>query len=576
MAQMSITKKLAISVGTVFVLLAVFGIFMWRSLGSLSFERTNVSDWVYSYVAVSDINRGLADTQRTTQAILRTAGTAEEQKWRKEQEKHIAFTDAAFVRYQQVITDGDYATEDERKRDQKMLDDEKILWQAYKNELAKLNLNGLNQAQIAEVAGGDLEKSFRAFDEAMKFDMEDCATGLDRAAVTAKAAFSVVADAIEGMCGLMGIILPVIIFIFWNLARDIRNSVKQIAVVTEKAAKGDLTQDIKINSNDEFGLIADRFNTVIRFTRRAMEKIQTASQLVWNSSENTKKNIDQTAGIVQNVAAAIAAVSDHAAEQRKEVNDTAQKVRRMESTLAASIEAMQTGLGSVQKTAEEAVSGSEIAKQTVSHMNELANSVKESTQIVQELGKNSEEIGSIVEVISGIADQTNLLALNAAIEAARAGEQGRGFAVVADEVRKLAVGSQEAVQRIDTIINTIQATTKQAVQTMETGYRQVETERSNIQSTDEAFQGIVNMIKVAEENSRRVVEIMGSLQEPIQEIVNQTDKTAHLSDEIAKEMDSISVATAEQSTNIVAIIDDSKNLTELSGAMKKTVQDFKL
>ncbi len=237
---------------------------------------------------------------------------------------------------------------------------------------------------------------------------------------------------------------------------------------------------------------------------------------------------------------------------------------------------MKKGLESVQSTSQHANRGSKIASETVKQMNDIAKAVQDSAKIVRELGENSKEIGSIVEAISNIAGQTNLLALNAAIEAARAGEQGRGFAVVADEVRKLAEESQNAVEKIGAIIGTIQETTESAVQAMEIGRSRVEQGRGNIETTGNSFQEIVTMIRTAEENSLTVMKVINSLLEPMQIIVEHTDKASNISDKIVKEVETISIATAEQAGSVMTISENSQALTELSDGLKKVVHEFKL
>ena len=237
---------------------------------------------------------------------------------------------------------------------------------------------------------------------------------------------------------------------------------------------------------------------------------------------------------------------------------------------------MQAGLESVQETVERALHGTEMADVTVNQMSEIAKSVEESARIVEELGENSKEIGSIVEVISGISEQTNLLALNAAIEAARAGEQGRGFAVVADEVRKLAESSQESVKKIGEIINTIQATTDKAVITMNKGREVVDKGRENIELTGKSFHEIVTMIQQADESSQQVMLIISGLREPVEDIVKRMKTILNTSKEISDEVETISIATAEQAENIVEISEKANNLTELSENMNNTVTEFQI
>ena len=564
MSGSSITRKLVLAFGTIFVLLLGFGIFMWHSFGALSFERTNVSDWVYSYVVVSDITRGVANTQRVLGRIASSPNAQETSRLITELHEHIDFTDAAFKRYQTVIDDGDYATEAERERDQKMLDGEKILWGQYK-------------AQAEQAGkGGDTEKSFRAIEQAMLLDIEDCAKGLDIAAATSKAAFSSVAQTIHITCGVMLLILAAILRIMFVLTQDIRRSVNQIVTVTNKAAQGDLTQNISVDSADEFGQIGRQLNTVIQYTRQALEKVQTASELVNDSAQNTQHNLGEVSVIVQDITESIDKATEHATEQRRVMEETESQVRQVEQSIGESISAMRTSLESVQRTSIQAYNGSDAAGQTVQQINEIAESVEEAMHIVQELGKNSAKIGSIVETISGIAEQTNLLALNAAIEAARAGEQGRGFAVVAEEVRKLAASSQEAVGQIGSIIGTIQDTTKDAVSKMELGYQRVEAGRTNIKSTGESFHEIVRMIKEAEQNTAHVMQSINDLREPVASIVERTVNAAAQAQNIAEEMEAVSAATDEQVANIASVVEGSKSLADLSNVLKKTVQEFKI
>ena len=260
----------------------------------------------------------------------------------------------------------------------------------------------------------------------------------------------------------------------------------------------------------------------------------------------------------------------------KSLSKTEEHVKQMEHDVEQSIEAIKIGLDSVEQTSQHASNGTKMADVTILQMNEISAAVEEAAQIVQKLGENSKEIGSIVELISSISEQTNLLALNAAIEAARAGEHGKGFAVVADEVRKLAEESQNAVQRIGSIIGTIQETTEKAVVTMKTGSQRVEEGKVNIESTGKSFHEIVTMIQQSEENSQQVMLIIDSLREPIKDIVSRTQRLSSASTEIAQKMLSISIDTAEQAAKVIEISDDSNRLTELSQNMEETVQEFQL
>ena len=310
--------------------------------------------------------------------------------------------------------------------------------------------------------------------------------------------------------------------------------------------------------------------------RKALGKVQDVAQEVAEGAEKNKASVTEAGDLVQNVALAVTSAFENAESQKEAIKITDERVHQIEKSVEESVMAMKAGLESVSATAKHAAIGNEVSGKTVAHMNEIAESVEKSTKIVRELGENSKEIGSIVEVIANIAAQTNLLALNAAIEAARAGEHGRGFAVVSDEVRKLAESSQESVQKIADIIGKIQETTEHAVTTMETGYKLVDEGRKNVETTGKSFNEIVSMIQQAEENSQQVMLIINDLSEPIEDIVNRTEKLSTMSAEITEKMESISIATGEQAADIVAISENSAALEELSQKLNTTVKEFQL
>ncbi|MBQ9479341.1 MAG: HAMP domain-containing protein, partial [Selenomonadaceae bacterium] len=433
MNRFSITQKLIFAFGSVFIAFALFGLFIWFSFANMSSERSNVRDWLSTDVIVGRISRNLAEIHHAVH--LRVMSNAAQ--WKTEQDRGIQVIDSSFVEYQNTINNALYDDESERKHDQSMLDNEMQLWQAYKAQLSRLDqlISANDQAGGHALLLGDIEKSFNAFEQAMKADSEECASGLLDAVDASEQVFADFEGLIHVIGIVMAVILLLIVLILVVLIRAINSSVDQIVHVTERVADGDFSHDIVIESNDEFGTILAQFNTVIQHMRQALGNVQEAAGQVSLSAEKVKSSVNETGDLIQNVAMAVTSASDNATAQDALVNETEGRVRSMEQGIERSIEAMRAGLASVEETAKHAATGNKLAAETVVHMNEIAESVADAARIVKELGENSKEIGSIVETISAIADQTNLLALNAAIEAARAGEHGKGFAVVADEVR---------------------------------------------------------------------------------------------------------------------------------------------
>lgn len=578
MSKLSVTQKLIGAFGTLFVTIALFGLFILYYFNSLSSESSNVRDWLNSNFTVTEISANIADCQRNAYFLINTIGTPKNSEWRTKLEKNLQDIDAGFEHYQQVLDSGEYDTEEERQEDLKILQDEITLWKSYKATVAQLETLIATGDRAASVAymDSEVDRAYDAIYAAINSDLASCNTGLENAVETSENQIAGFATLVHIMGIVIALILALLVAILYILVRDIKNSVDKIVSVTEKAAQGDLSHDINLTASDEFGTIAAQFNSVIKHMRKALGEVQQAATQVSESADKTIVSINKTGDLVQNVALSLTTAVENTDAQKSDIAETEQRVKNMEQSIEKSIAAMTAGLKSVEQTFNHAATGNETALATVRQMNEIAVAVEDSARIVAELGENSKEIGSIVEVISNIADQTNLLALNAAIEAARAGEHGRGFAVVADEVRKLAESSQNSVQQIGKIIGSIQKTTENAVETMQTASQQVAEGRGNVESTGNSFTEIVNMIRIAEENSRQVMTLIENMRAPIEDIVSRTEKISGTSVEIAAKMDEISVATAEQSMSVVEIFENSGTLNDLAKNMENTVHEFKI
>jgi hemerythrin len=292
--------------------------------------------------------------------------------------------------------------------------------------------------------------------------------------------------------------------------------------IMEKAAEGDLSVRATISGNDEIGRIGASLNKMLDDINKAMRQFFSVADLVRDSVLMVRSTTDSMASAAEEVASQAGTIATASEEMSATSGDIAR------NCLYAAENA--------QKATEQTHSGAEIVRKSAQVMEGIAQRVMESSHTVEGLGQRSDQIGAIVNTIQDIADQTNLLALNAAIEAARAGEQGRGFAVVADEVRALAERTTKATKEISTMIKSIQTETQCAVGSMGEGVDQVKQGTAETTRSGEALEDILNKINeltmqvsqiatAAEEQTATTHEITNNIQ-MITDVVNQNVESA--------------------------------------------------
>ena len=366
----------------------------------------------------------------------------------------------------------------------------------------------------------------------------------ERALAAANTASEAITYTIGGT--VIGIILGIIISLL--LSRGITKPVAKVVELVKKIAAGDLTVRLNKETNDEVGELIDSLDVFVQGLHDTISQV--------------KVNADQVSSASTEIASAAEQSKAGADSQTAQTGEMASSVEQMTATIMESSQNAASAAESAKKAAEAAETGGSVVSETIEGMKAIANSVDESAKTIAELGKRSEEIGEIISVIDDIADQTNLLALNAAIEAARAGEQGRGFAVVADEVRKLAERTTKATTEIATMIKEIQETTGEAVSSMEEGTKQVE---AGTELAGKAGDSLAEIVGVVNE----VVSV-------IEQIAAAADEQSASSEQISTNVGSVASVAEESARSAEQMATSAEQLNRQTESLNKVVNRFKL
>jgi|WetSurMetagenome_2_1015567.scaffolds.fasta_scaffold00518_10 methyl-accepting chemotaxis protein len=341
-----------------------------------------------------------------------------------------------------------------------------------------------------------------------------------------------------GFAGLIGFLVTRSITVPLNVAVE----------TSRRISEGDLSVNVKVHGTDETGMLLDSMKTMTEKLRNVVGRIKQASDSVASGSEQLSASSEEITRTMNDQSQRSSQIATAAEEMSQTVIDIAKNA----STIAQSSS----------ETAGVAKKGAEVVNKSVAETKTIAETVNQSARVMQTLGATSSQIGEIVAVINDIADQTNLLALNAAIEAARAGEQGRGFAVVADEVRKLAERTAKATSEISKMIGAIQGEVGNAVESMNNTNRQVDI---GLQYSVEAGSQLDSIVKS-----------VNTLQSMVSQIATATEEMSTTSESISGDIQAVSAGAKEISLGSDQIAQSSSELARLAGELKNIVGQFRV
>ena len=377
----------------------------------------------------------------------------------------------------------------------------------------------------------------------------------------------------------LGIVLLFVVIgsvITYFVTLSITRPLQTLVEASEQISNGDLRVNIPINSGDEFGKLSISFNKMSNSLRQFLQQMRQTGEHLSSSSEQLSASANESAQASTQVAGSISDVAHSVELQLNAIDNTMFTIQDMSKNIEQFANTTNQVFKQSAEATEKAGDGSNAIDKAVNQMAQIEQAVDTSAQVVTKLGERSKEIGQIVDTISGIASQTNLLALNAAIEAARAGEQGRGFAVVADEVRKLAEQSQQAAKQIALLITEIQKDTDKAVLTMHDGTREVKIGAEVVDVAGKAFKEIVTLVTQVSDRVKDISSSTNQMSHGSQQIVTAMNKIDEMSKKVAGESQMVSAATEEQSASMEEITSASQSLLQAAQELQNEVAKFKL
>lgn len=565
MDSLSIRQKLFLVFGVLIAIFIANGAYTGYSLNSINSGALRIATEHLSTVLIGEeSSRTLSDYRQGEYAVVTAVTLPSRIQAAQETKKRADQLDIAFDSLEPAVAP-------EVKEDFTQM---RQAWDSYKQNSNRLILLAKNNQQ--QEALKLLERSnsqFANISNRLARVVDSSKDFIHKESADASAKY----EATKWM--LIGCIVVVVLlsaFMAFYLSSSIMRSIRYLIEISEQVAAGNLTVKAEAQTDDELGQLTQAYGKTIQNLRSLIQHIQQTADDVSNFADQLTENANQSAQATQLVANSITNVAGNTSQQGEAVDRSLSDIKNMTESLHGFEDKADASASAARSVSQLASAGKTSIDGAVSQMSEISASVNDSARVIQKLAERSSEIGQISTTISGIAEQTNLLSLNAAIEAARAGDAGHGFAVVAEEVRKLAKDSDTAAQQIALIIEETQKDTAQAVERMTKGTQDVESGRKVIAEAGRSFDSIVDAVSSLTDHADAILTEARDSSAKAEALVEVMDSINKSGRDVAAETESVSAATEEQSASMDEVAHASQKLADLSRELTDSTKKFKI
>ncbi|GIP31263.1 hypothetical protein J2TS4_04730 [Paenibacillus sp. J2TS4] len=523
-----------------------------------------LTDWMPGMATIIQMEAALNDFRSKTLFYVLSTGEMEDvtAKERLEQIDNIQSLLASY--------EGNITIEEERTLYDQLI----IRWSEYlamSNQLVETSRTDKNEAdRLLEAGAALLEKVKEVLDPliALNWEMANQAGEQAQEEYRFSVTFGQVAIAVGLVIGLI---------VAGSLAKLIASPLSRVTRTMNEIASGNLAvEPIITRSRDESGQMAEAVNLMVEHLRTVIRQASEASEQVAASSQELAASAEQTAESSNDVAQSIQEMAEGAENAMVRTEEMSRAMEEMTIGIQKVAESAGLITDNSHHAEKQADQGYELAQQAVTQMKTIGISVKQLAEAIDRLQRRSDEIGQIVYDISAIAGRTNILSLNAAIEASRAGEEGRGFAVVAKEIRVLAAQSEQSAQRVSQLVEEIQGDTKSAVRSMEQGSRDVEEGTSIVNQAGEAFEAILEAIRRIGGQLDEALAVTEQMSAGSQQVLASVEQSSSIARESMDNAQTVAGTTEEQLAAVQEISASANDLTRVAQDLQDAISKFRL